>query len=311
MSRRTLAYLAVLVLSMSLAACGDDDNATVAEAPDDAASSVFPVDVDTSAGSVTIADRPTRIVSMSPSATETLFAIGAGDQVIAVDKNSNFPQEAPEGVLDAYEPNVEAVIAQEPDLVVLSNDANDLVSSLEAVDITVLLEEAPEDLDGVVDQVEDLGLATGHRAEAEELAATMREDLERITAGTDAEGLTYYYELDQRYFSQTSRTFLGTLIGELGLENIADDAGDGSDYPQLSAEHIIREDPDLILLADTKCCQQSAETVAARPGWAQLTAVSNGAVVELDDDIASRWGPRIVDLVRQVAEAAEKVKTAA
>ena len=312
MSRRILAALAVLFLSVSLAACGDDDDPAASSEPSgDTTASGFPVDVETSAGSVTIGERPDRIVSLSPSATETLFAIGAGDQVVAVDKNSNFPDAAPDGDLDAYEPNVEAVIAKKPDLVVLSNDANDLIASLEAVEIPVLLEDAPTDLDGVLDQVTDLGMATGHRTEAEELAAGIRDDIESIVADTEAEGVSYYYELDQTYYSQTSKTFLGTLIADLGLENIADAAGDTSDYPQLSAEHIIREDPDLILLADTKCCQQSAQTVAARPGWAELTAVRNDGVVELDDDIASRWGPPIGDLVRQVAAAAEKVKTAA
>jgi iron complex transport system substrate-binding protein len=315
-TRRILAALAVLLLSVSLAACGDDDDGgVVADDADDttdtSAAGAFPVEIDTSAGPVTIEERPTRIVSLSPSATETLFAIGAADQVIAVDKNSNFPAEVPKGDLDAYEPNVEAVIDKKPDLVVLSNDANDLIASLEAVKIPVLLEDAPTDLDGVLDQVDDLGKATGHVEEAEELATTMREDIEEIVADTEAEGVSYYYELDSSYYSQTSATFLGKLIGDLGLVNIADGAGDGSDYPQLSAEHIIREDPDLILLADTKCCQQSAETVAARPGWAELEAVKAKAVVELDDDIASRWGPRIVDLLRQVADAAEKVKSAA
>jgi iron complex transport system substrate-binding protein len=315
-TRRILAALAVLLLSVSLAACGDDDDGGVVaddaeETTDTSAEGAFPVEIDTSAGPVTIEDRPTRIVSLSPSATETLFAIGAGDQVIAVDENSNFPAEVPKGDLDAYEPNVEAVIEKEPDLVVLSNDANDLIASLEAVEIPVLLEDAPADLDGVLDQVDDLGRATGHLEEAEELATTIREDIEEIVADTEAEGVSYYYELDSSFYSQTSATFLGKLIGDLGLVNIADGAGDGSDYPQLSAEHIIREDPDLILLADTKCCQQSAETVAARPGWAELQAVKAKGVVELDDDIASRWGPRIVDLVRRVADAAEKVKSAA
>ena len=312
-TRRILAALAVLLLSASLAACGDDDDGGVVadDTTETSAAAEFPVEIDTSAGPVTIEERPTRIVSLSPSATETLFAIGAADQVVAVDKNSNFPDEVPKGDLDAYEPNVEAVIDKEPDLVVLSNDANDLIASLEAVEIPVLLEDAPTDLDGVLDQVDDLGRATGHVEEAEELAATMREDIEEIVADTEAEGVSYYYELDSSYYSQTSATFLGKLIGDLGLVNIADGAGDGSDYPQLSAEHIIREDPDLILLADTKCCQQSAETVAARPGWAELQAVEEKSVVELDDDVASRWGPRIVDLVRQVADAAEKVKSAA
>ena len=90
----------------------------------------------------------------------------------------------------------------------------------------------------------------------------------------------------------------------MGLTNIADEVGDGAfGYPQLAEEYILEQDPDLILLADTICCEMSAETIAERPGWDALSAVSSGAVVELNDDIASRWGPRIVDHMRAVADA--------
>jgi iron complex transport system substrate-binding protein len=78
---------------------------------------------------------------------------------------------------------------------------------------------------------------------------------------------------------------------------------EGNDYPQLSAEVIVSANPDLIFLADTKCCGQTAETVAQRDGWAEMNAVLNGGVVELDDDVASRWGPRIVELVQVIADA--------
>jgi iron complex transport system substrate-binding protein len=311
-TRRTLATLVALLATVSLlAACGSDDKTTAAaDSTSTTGAAAFPVDVTASNGQITIADRPTRIVSLSPSSTETLFAIGAGDQVLAVDKNSNFPKDVPKGDLDAYEPNVEAIIAKKPDLVILSNDANDLVKSLVAVKVPVLLEDAPADLDGVLDQFADLGQATGHSAEAKRLSAQVRSDLEKLASESDAKGVTYYWELDQTFYSQTSKTFIGGLVGTLGLENIADGAGGASDYPQLSAEHIIKSDPGLIVLADTKCCQQTAATVAARPGWSGLKAIKGGTVVEMDDDIASRWGPRIVDLVRQVAKAAGRAKTA-
>ncbi len=88
-----------------------------------------------------------------------------------------------------------------------------------------------------------------------------------------------------------------------GLENIADEAkGAGSGYPQLSSEYIVDRDPSLIVLADGECCGQSPATVAARPGWGDLTAVTEGSVIEIDDDVASRWGPRVVEFMRAVAE---------
>jgi iron complex transport system substrate-binding protein len=309
--RRILAALTALLLATLAVGCGSDADTSKAEGATDGKATGFPVTVTTPAGKVTLDERPARIVSMSPSATETLWAVGAGEQVVAVDKNSNFPTDVPKGDLDAYEPNVEAVIAKKPDLVVLSNDANDLVKSLQAVQVPVLLEQAPSDLPGVLSQVVQLGEASGHEAAGRKVAARIEKDLDTIVDTTDAKGVTYYHELDQSFYSQTSKTFIGRLLGRLGLVNIADGAGGTSDYPQLSAEHIIKTDPDLILLADTKCCQQSAEAVASRPGWASLKAVTGKHVVELDDDVASRWGPRVVELVRQVAKAAQKVKKAA
>ena len=122
--------------------------------------------------------------------------------------------------------------------------------------------------------------------------------------------LTYYYELDQSFYSVTSKTFVGSILGRMGLENVADAAdADGSKggYPQLSQEVLVQADPDMIFLADTKCCGQSAATVKERQGWSTIAAVKSGQIVELDDDIASRWGPRIVDLVRAMADAVAKV----
>ncbi|MCU1378550.1 MAG: hypothetical protein JWN29_1533 [Acidimicrobiales bacterium] len=315
MPRRTLAALTGLLLMFTVVACGSDSSPSVASGGTStttaAADAAFPVTLTTPAGTVTIADQPKAIVSLSPTATETLFAIGAGDQVIAVDMNSNYPAAAPKGDLDSYKPNVEAIAGKRPDLVVVAGDSNDLVKGLTALKIPVLLEGAPTDLAGVFAEVEQLGQATGHLAAAKKVAADMKSGIEAAVAGTDVKGLSYYYELDNTFYSQTSKTFLGTVIGQLGLVNIADDASGASDYPQLSVEHIIKKNPDLILLADTKCCQQSAATVKARPGWSQLKAVTGNGVVELDDDIASRWGPRLVDLVSQIADAAGKVKAAA
>jgi iron complex transport system substrate-binding protein len=118
-----------------------------------------------------------------------------------------------------------------------------------------------------------------------------------------AEPLTIFHEIDDTLFSVDSTTFIGELYGLLGLRNIADAAeGDSGGYPQLSAEFVVSADPDIIFLADTKCCGQSLETIGARPGWSGLTAVQNGNVVELDDDVASRWGPRVVDFLQSVSD---------
>jgi len=284
--RRLLLPLLALVLALVAGACGQDGTTTGAAASE-----------------------PKRIVSLSPTATEMLFAIGAGDQVVAVDSNSNYPAEAPKTDLSAYQPNIEAIAGYKPDLVVYSDDPGELKAGLDKLSIPVLHQPAATDLDDSYAQLGQLGQATGHADEAGQLAATMRAEIDKIAAAARPERpLTYYHELDKNLYTATSKTFIGQLYDQLGMKNIADAADkDGSGYPQLSAEYVIKADPDLIFLADTKCCGQSARTVAARDGWNELTAVRTGGVVELDDDVASRWGPRVVDFLKTVAA---KVQTA-
>ena len=313
---KPLRIVAAFGFALSLTACGSDEPPEPpmddgASASSDAIS--FPVTVDGTNGAVTIDERPVRIVSLSPTATEDLFAIGAGEQVIAVDDRSNFPPEAPTTELSGFEPNVEAIAGYEPDLVVFATEPGDLGPSLETLGITALQLDAATTLEVAYEQIEQLGLATGHSVEAETLVADMRSQVDQLVDGADpSAGLSFYYELDDTYYSVTSETFIGQLLELLGLENIADAAGRGSGgYPQLSAEYVIESDPDLIFLADTKCCGQSPETVAARPGWDQITAVTDGGVVALDDDVASRWGPRVVDLLLEIATAADAVEAEA
>lgn len=314
---KPLGTLVAFGLALSLAACGSDEAPERATGGDGASptpdTSSFPVTVEGTNGEITIDDRPVRIVSLSPTATEDLFAIGAGEQVIAVDDQSNYPPEAPMTELSGFEPNAEAIAGYEPDLVVFATEPGDLGSALETLGVTALQLDAAPALEVAYEQIEQLGLATGHSVEAETLVADMRSQVDELVAGADpSAALSFYYELDDTYYSVTSETFIGQLFELLGLENIADAAGRGSGgYPQLSGEYIIESDPDLIFLADTKCCGQSPETVSGRPGWDQIAAVSDGGVVSLDDDVASRWGPRVVDLLLEIATAADAVEAEA
>lgn len=273
----------------------------------------FPVTIEAANGPVRIETRPQRIVSLSPTATEILFAVGAGSQVAAVDQFSNYPPEAPVTDVSGYEPNVEAIAGFDPDLVVISYDPGNLEASLEKLQIPVLLQPAAERLDDTYAQIEQLGAATGNAAEAAKLVADMKAAIDRLVreAPRFPEPPSFYHELDPTFYSVTSKTFIGQLYSLLGLRNIADEAtGGAADYPQLSAEFIVATDPDLVFLADTKCCGQSAATVAERPGWDKITAVKTGAVIALDDDIASRWGPRVVDFLRTVVDALSKLDRA-
>ena len=249
-----------------------------------------------------------RIVSLSPTATEMLYAIGAGDQVVAVDSLSTYPAEVAPKVtkISAFEPSAEAILAYEPDVVLISNDMNKISEQLTTADpeITVWTGAAASSLDDVYAQITQLGELTGRADAAEELVDDMTERIDAaVPEESDTTTFSAYYELDNTYYSITSNTFVGALMGKFGLKSIADGVEEGNDYPQLSAEAIVAADPAVIFLADTKCCQQTAETVAARPGWSGIAAVKNGNVVELDDDIASRWGPRLVDLIEQIAAA--------
>ena len=246
-----------------------------------------------------------RIVSISPTATEMLFAIGAGDRVVAVDQFSYHPDEAPVTDLDGWNPNIEAIASYDPDFVAMQS-SGEVSASLETLGITVWAHDAPFVFDDVYAQIEQLGAVTGQTDEAARLVADMRAEIdELIAAAPDAAGLTYYHELDDTLYSVTGSTFIGQVYGLFGLVNVADPADeDGSawGYPQLSDEYLVDADPDVIFLADTLCCGQHAQTVAARPGWDQMTAVQTGRIVELNDDIVSRWGPRLVDFIEAISD---------
>ena len=227
---------------------------------------------------MTLDQQPGAIVSLSPTATEMLYAIGAGPQVTLVDSYSNYPADAPITDLSALEPNVEAIAAKQPDLVIVADDTVGLTASLGQLDIPVLSLPAATTFDDVYQQIEQLGVATGRVGEAAELVGQMKSRIDAIVKGLPRRTtpLTYYHELDNTYFSATSKTFIGQVYALLGLQNIADQADpDGSGYPQLSQEYIIQSNPDLIFLADTVCCAQDAATVKARPGWDQLKAVQS------------------------------------
>ncbi|HEU4750652.1 MAG TPA: ABC transporter substrate-binding protein [Acidimicrobiia bacterium] len=266
----------------------------------------YPRTVSAANGEVMIGSRPERIISMSPTATEILFAIGAGDQVVAVDEFSTYPADVPTTRLSGFEPNVEAMAAFDPDLVVLSTDVGDAAAGLNLLGVAVMLQPPALTLADTYLQIGELGAATGHAAEALTIVSDMRRDITDMIAGIPALAgrVSYYHELDSALFSVTSSTFIGEVYGLFGLVNIADGAAVGGvAYPQLSGEYIIVSDPDLIFLGDATCCGESAESIAARPGWEGLKAVLTGSVIELDSDIVSRWGPRILDFVRVVGGA--------
>ncbi len=308
--RRVLAAVTPTVaLLVAAAGCASTGGTAPPSSPGPSSGSAaaqFPVTVHAASGDVTLRRRPTAIVSLSPTATEDLFAIGAGSQVTAVDQDSDYPARAPHTKLDAYHLNPEAVAGYQPDLVVASNLTPAQTDQFDKLNIPVLNEPAANDLPQAYAELSQLGRATGHVAGATATVGAMKRQIASIVSKTGTTPATYYYELDQTYYSVTSSTFIGRVLHRLGLTSIADSAKGAAaagGYPQLSAEYVLNANPDYVLLADTKCCKQSPSSVAQRPGWSSLAAVRHGRVVSLDDDIASRWGPRIVDLLRTVAAA--------
>jgi iron complex transport system substrate-binding protein len=237
-----------------------------------------------------------------------LFAIGAGDLVIAVDEFSNYPADVPITDLSGFDPNVEAIAGFEPTLVVSQSQ----IEGLDVLSIENMVLSAAVTFDDVYTQIEQLGAATGHIGEAAELVSNMQGDIKSVLASLPEREtpLTYYHELDPSFFSVTSTTFIGEVYKLLGLENAADAAdpdGAAFGYPQLNEEYLVTADPDIIFLADTKCCDVTATSLAERPGWDLLSAVQTGNVVELDDDVASRWGPRLVQFIQAAGAAVASI----
>ena len=314
---RTGWMLAAVTAAALLAGCSSANSSSASSNPATSTSASaapsFPVTLTASPGPVTIKAKPGRIVSLSPTATEDLYAVGAGSQVVAVDDDSDYPANAPVTKLSGLTPNLEAIARYKPALVIASENSNGLVSGLGKLGVPVLIEPAAATLNDAYDQIVQIGQATGHAQQADRTVATMKSEIAADVkqAGLSHKDLTYYWELSSNpYYSVTSSTFIGQIVGLFGLKNIADAADKAADggYPELSEEYIVTARPAIIFLADNQPADggQSPAIVAARPGWSAIPAAKDNEIVALNDDIASRWGPRLPQLVAQIAQAVEK-----
>jgi cobalamin transport system substrate-binding protein len=323
--------LVAAAIAAALAACGSGSGSTSATSPAatstaatgsasttpspsaSAAAAAFPVTVTAANGSVTIASRPARIVSLSPTATEDLYGVGAGSQVVAVDQDSNYPAGIPKTSLSGLTPNIEAIAKYNPSLVIAYQNVNGLVSGMTKLGVPVLIEPAAATLSAAYGEIQQIGQATGHAVQAANVVSGMKRQIaaDVSKAGAGHRGKTYYWELSANpYYSVASSTFIGQIVGLFGLKSIADAASKPSDggYPELSEEYIVTAKPQFIFLADNQPADggQSPAMVAGRPGWSGIPAVKDHEVVALNDDIASRWGPRLPQLVASIAAALEQ-----
>ncbi|HEU0292952.1 MAG TPA: cobalamin-binding protein [Anaerolineales bacterium] len=249
-----------------------------------------------------------RVVSLAPSNTEILFAVGAGSQVVGREEFSDYPEAAKNvtSIGPAFEAlNTELIVSLKPDLVLAAGiNSPEQVKTLEDLGLTVYYLSNPHTLEEMYDNLNIVAQLTGHEAET----ATLIESLKQRVAAVDekmapsSSRVSVFYELDStdpaKPFTAGKGTFITLLIERAGGHNIAADL---DDYPQMSLEQIVAADPAMIILGDSMW-GITPEMVAARPGWENLNAVKNGQVVPFDDNLVSRPGPRLVDGLEQLAK---------
>ena len=311
-----IAVSALLALAFSACTSGASSTPTAAPAeratpaPTEAAGTPEPttteappplVVTDSDGFELELAEPPSRIISFSPGATEILFAIGAGAQVIAADEFSDFPAETASLERVAYTaPDPERSLSLDPDLVIMATNQQQSIEQFRGLDLVVLFNREPDSVQGVLDNIALLGQVTGHQAEAEALIADMQariDAVEEAIAGIE-EGPRVFYELSDSLFTVGPNTFVGGYLTLLKASNVAH--GAESPFPQLTAEALIEANPEVVLLADAAFGADPA-TVAARPGWDAIDAVVNGRLYPVNPDIGNRPGPRIVAAIEEVA----------
>jgi iron complex transport system substrate-binding protein len=307
-----MAVTATVAVAGCSSASSTSTSASSSPATPAATSADFPVTITAGDGPVKITSKPARIVSLSATATEDLYAVGAGKQVVAVDETSDYPANAPKTSLNALSPNIEAIAKYNPGLVIAEEDEGGLVAGLTKLGVPVLIEPTATSLSNAYTQIDQIGEATGHAAQAQSVTSKMRAEItaEIKKAGAVHDNLSYYWEVSANpYYSATSQTFIGQIVGMFGLKNIADaaDKASAGGYPELSEEYIVAAKPQIIFLTDNDPGDggQTPAAVAKRPGWSAVPAVKDHEVIALNDDIASRWGPRLPQLVAAIARAVE------
>ncbi len=297
-----ITVLLLVLLGLLLAAC-DDGGRTGGPTATPGVSGEFPVTIESSNGdSLTLDAPPERIVSLSAGHSEILFAIGAGEQVIAVDNFSDYPAEANaiDLRLDSFEPSAEAIANLDPDLVVLSFAPEGFLDQLDALGVPAWLDElnSATSVEAIFESIETLGRSTGHVEQAEALVDDLQGRVDAVTeavAGVE-EGPRVYHEIDETLYAIGPDSFTGDLFVKLKADNIVDEGPS----TQLSQEAIIAANPQVIILSDAEF-GQTPEVVSARPGWGAIEAVNQQRVYAIDDDLVSRPGPRLVDGLEALA----------
>lgn len=250
-----------------------------------------------------------RIVTLAPSNTEILFAIGADSQVVGRDTLSDYPDAAKkiDDVGGGYgEFDLEKIVSLNPDLVIASSlNPEELVTKLEGLKITVFYLSNPDDLEGMYKNLLTVAQLTGHTPEAETLVEDLKERVENVIIKTkDIENRPLvFYEIDgtdpAAPWTSGKGTFIDTLVNLAGGRNLGSVMD--SKWAQISIEEIIAQDPDIILIGDAVWGGVTVDAVKARSAWDTLSAIKNDRTFEFDDNIVSRPGPRLVEGLEALA----------
>lgn len=295
----------LLSLSFSIAAVAPARAAECAATPvATPAAAAFPLTLTDDAGrEVEIAAPPQRIISLAPSNTEILYALGLQDRVVAVDQFSDYPAAAAEkphvgGYLD---PDVEGMIALDPDLM-LATAAHEgtILPRLEELGIQSFILE-PTTLDEILESIATVGTLTGEPAAASRVVCALQGRVDRVEdAVAGAPPTRVFFEISLDLYTAGEGSYVDDLLSRAGGDNII--GGDAGPWPQVNNEAVIAADPEVILLADHEL-GVTAESVAARPGWRVISAVEDGRVVALEMNTVVRPGPRVVDGLEAIARA--------
>jgi iron complex transport system substrate-binding protein len=311
MFRKTI--LLTVLLSLLIAGCGPASSTPTpapisTEIPTAEVSSVITL-TDGLGREIKLDSPAQRVVSLAPSNTEILFAIGAGSQVVGRDEFSDYPEEAKSidsvgGSMGEY--SAEAILALKPDLVLAAEINNaELVKQLEDLGLTVYYLSNPKTLEEMYQNLEIVAQLTGHEKEAETLIEALKARVKVVDdkiAPLNSRP-SVFYEIDasdpNKPYTYGPNTFGDLLIARAGGHNIGGALADP--YPQMSLEQVVADDPSIIILGDS-AWGVSAESVKARPGWDAIQAVQNGQIYSFDDNLISRPGPRLVDGLEQLAK---------
>jgi iron complex transport system substrate-binding protein len=295
------AALVAALAAVTLTGCASTTTSSgTTAAPATGASAAFPVTItDDASRSVTIHAEPARIVSLAPANTEILFALGLGNKVVGVTSYDDYPSQVASitKVGDFAGPNIEAVAAAKPDLILATSGVQaDVVKKLESLGATVVVLD-PQSLPGVYADIERVGKATGASVKADTLVGGMKADVQSIeTAVAASPTVSTFIEIGQNpLFTAGTGTLMDELITLAGGRNVVTQPG----YVGYSSEQLIKANPDVYLA--TKGSSSDPSAIEKRPGFSAISAIKNGRVVILDDSLVSRGGPRIVDGLKQIA----------